>query len=245
MKNLSFQRDSPVQEILHPNCWCWGRVPLAWPLVEAVGLYSSRCCNWQPWWEWPPTALEKHSYTSGKKTPDTGEDVGLTPREQPLSDPTTHPAQDCRQASMVARVSGGSWELLGWSLSGGRPPIIDGQRRFRNVTHAWMKGSWGTTGLWLGSSQTRASGRISITSIRTPCSLILSVSHLSSLRYSRRDARAARSITKANGVPFSNMERDWKGDKETRQPWWISSSSRTFPLDVPWCVHGESVSPQQ
>lgn len=43
---------------------------------------------------------------------------------------------------MVAKVSGGSWELLGWSLSGGRPPIIEGQRRFRKVTHAWMKGSW-------------------------------------------------------------------------------------------------------
>lgn len=42
---------------------------------------------------------------------------------------------------MVAKVSGGSWELLGWSLSGGSPPIIEGQRRFRKVTHAWMKGS--------------------------------------------------------------------------------------------------------
>lgn len=46
----------------------------------------------------------------------------------------------------------------------------------------------------------------------TPCSLILSVSHLSSLRYSRRDASAARSITKANGVPFSSMERDCDRD---------------------------------
>lgn len=43
---------------------------------------------------------------------------------------------------MVAKVSGGSWELLGWSLSGGSPPIIEGQRLFRNVTHAWMKGSF-------------------------------------------------------------------------------------------------------
>lgn len=43
---------------------------------------------------------------------------------------------------MVAKVSGGSWELLGWSLSGGSPPMIEGQRLFRNVTHAWMKGSW-------------------------------------------------------------------------------------------------------
>lgn len=42
---------------------------------------------------------------------------------------------------MVAKVSGGSWELLGWSLSGGSPPMIEGQRLFRNVTHAWMKGS--------------------------------------------------------------------------------------------------------
>ena len=52
-----------------------------------------------------------------------------------------YPAQDCRQASMVANVSGGSWALLGWSLSGARPPMIDGQRLFRNVTHARMKGS--------------------------------------------------------------------------------------------------------
>lgn len=44
----------------------------------------------------------------------------------------------------------------------------------------------------------------------TPCSLILSVSHLSSLRYSRREASAARSITKANGVPFSSMDKDWQ-----------------------------------
>lgn len=43
----------------------------------------------------------------------------------------------------------------------------------------------------------------------TPCSLILSVSHLSSLRYSRREASAARSMTKANGVPLSNIESDW------------------------------------
>lgn len=52
-----------------------------------------------------------------------------------------HPAQDCKHASMVARVSGGSWALLGWSLSGARPPIIEGQRLFKNVTHAWIKGS--------------------------------------------------------------------------------------------------------
>lgn len=45
---------------------------------------------------------------------------------------------------MVAKVSGGSWELLGWSLSGGSPPMIEGQRRFRKVTQAWMKGSWKT-----------------------------------------------------------------------------------------------------
>lgn len=63
----------------------------------------------------------------------------------------THPAQDCRQASMVANVSGGSWELLGWSLSGGRPPIIEGQRRFRNVTQAWMKGSLEGRNFWLNS----------------------------------------------------------------------------------------------
>lgn len=61
---------------------------------------------------------------------------------QPLMETRkTHPAQDCRQPSMVAIVSGGSWALLGWSFSGARPPIIEGQRLFRNVTHAWMKGS--------------------------------------------------------------------------------------------------------
>lgn len=54
---------------------------------------------------------------------------------------SSHPAQVCRQASMVAKVSGGSWALLGWSLSGARPPMMDGQRLFRKVTHAWMKGS--------------------------------------------------------------------------------------------------------
>lgn len=45
---------------------------------------------------------------------------------------------------MVAKVSGGSWELLGWSLSGGSPPMMEGQRRFRKVTQAWMNGSWKT-----------------------------------------------------------------------------------------------------
>ena len=50
----------------------------------------------------------------------------------------------------------------------------------------------------------------------TPCSLILSVNHLSSLRYSRREASAARSITKANGVPFSSIDRDWRKTKTHR-----------------------------
>lgn len=40
----------------------------------------------------------------------------------------------------------------------------------------------------------------------TPCSLILSDSHLSSFRYSLLDAKQARSITKANGVAFSNID---------------------------------------
>jgi len=40
----------------------------------------------------------------------------------------------------------------------------------------------------------------------TPCSRILSVSHLSSLRYSRLDARQAKSMTKAYGVAFSNTD---------------------------------------
>ncbi len=42
----------------------------------------------------------------------------------------------------------------------------------------------------------------------------LSVSHLSSLRYSRREASAARSITKANGVPFSSIDRDCNAQKQ-------------------------------
>jgi len=43
-------------------------------------------------------------------------------------------------------------------------------------------------------------------SYHTPCSRILSVSHLSSLRYSRLEARQARSITKAYGVALSNID---------------------------------------
>lgn len=47
----------------------------------------------------------------------------------------------------------------------------------------------------------------------TWCSFSLSFSHLSSFRYSRRDARAARSITNTNGEPFSNMERACSNNK--------------------------------
>lgn len=82
-----------------------------------------------------PLALSRTGWMSTRPGP------GYTGPSTSLSR-TTHPAQDCRQASMVAKVSGGSWELLGWSLSGGSPPIIEGQRLFRNVTHAWMKGSF-------------------------------------------------------------------------------------------------------
>jgi hypothetical protein len=46
--------------------------------------------------------------------------------------------------------------------------------------------------------------------IFTPCSLILSDSHLSNLRYSLLEARQARSITKANGVAFSSIDKAWK-----------------------------------
>ena len=41
----------------------------------------------------------------------------------------------------------------------------------------------------------------------TPCSRILSVIHLSSLRYSLRDARHARSMTKRKGVALRSVER--------------------------------------
>ena len=44
----------------------------------------------------------------------------------------------------------------------------------------------------------------------TPCSLILSDSHLSSFKYSLLDAKQARSITKANGVAFRSMDRACK-----------------------------------
>lgn len=65
-----------------------------------------------------------------------------TPTVLTTNNAASHPAHDCKQASMVAKVSGGSWALLGWSLSGARPPMMDGQRLFRNVTHAWMNGSY-------------------------------------------------------------------------------------------------------
>lgn len=55
----------------------------------------------------------------------------------------SYPAQACRQANIVAKVSGGSWALLGWSFSGARPPRIDGHLLFKKVIQAWMKGSWG------------------------------------------------------------------------------------------------------
>lgn len=54
----------------------------------------------------------------------------------------SYPAQACRQANIVAKVSGGSWALLGWSFSGARPPRIDGHLLFKKVIQAWMKGSW-------------------------------------------------------------------------------------------------------
>lgn len=56
-----------------------------------------------------------------------------------------YPAQACRHANIVAKVSGGSWALLGWSFSGARPPKIDGHLLFKKVMQAWMKGSWGKT----------------------------------------------------------------------------------------------------
>lgn len=82
---------------------------------------------------------------------------------------------------MVARQSEGR-EPLGTSSSlRGPGPEMEGMRRCRNFTEADMKIS--------------------------PCSLILSVSHFSRLRYSRLLARIARSITKGNGWPLSMRER--------------------------------------
>lgn len=126
-----------------------------------------------------------------------------------------HPAQDCRQANIVANVSGGSCALFGWSFSGASPPMMVGQRLFRKVTQAWMNGSYDRqTGRVLSQGHVYSTMllriRTCVCSALTPCSRILSVSHLSSLRYSRREASAARSITKANGVPFSSIDRDWK-----------------------------------
>lgn len=54
-----------------------------------------------------------------------------------------YPAQACRHANIVAKVSGGSWALLGWSFSGARPPRMDGHLLFKKVMQAWMKGSCG------------------------------------------------------------------------------------------------------
>lgn len=62
----------------------------------------------------------------------------------------------------------------------------------------------------------------------TPCSRILSVSHLSSLRYSRREASAARSITKANGVPFSSIDKAWR--KKIRR---LLVKTQGYPLSFP------------
>lgn len=43
----------------------------------------------------------------------------------------------------------------------------------------------------------------------SPCSLILSVSHFSSFKYSLREARHARSITNGNDWAFNRRERAW------------------------------------
>lgn len=47
----------------------------------------------------------------------------------------------------------------------------------------------------------------------TWCSLSLSLNHLSSLRYSRRDARAARSMTNTNGEPFNSIDNAYRKNK--------------------------------
>jgi len=52
----------------------------------------------------------------------------------------------------------------------------------------------------------------------TPCSRILSDIHLSSLRYSRLDARHAKSMTKAYGVEFSNNDNAYNTTTPTFTP---------------------------
>lgn len=97
-----------------------------------------------------------------------------------------------------------------------------GQRLFRKVTQAWINGSYNRRhitdkwSLYLSEAHVPNSARGIHARTLTPCSRILSVSHLSSLRYSRREASAARSITKANGVPFSSIDRDWKANIKRR-----------------------------
>ena len=50
----------------------------------------------------------------------------------------------------------------------------------------------------------------------TWCSLSLSLNHLSSLRYSRRDARAARSMTNTNGEPFNSIDNAYRKNKKDK-----------------------------
>jgi len=44
----------------------------------------------------------------------------------------------------------------------------------------------------------------------SPCSLILSVSHFSNFRYSRLDARHAKSITNGKDWAFNSIDKAWK-----------------------------------
>lgn len=60
--NCSFHMKIPVQARLHPDCWYLGHVLSASLLVVAVGLYSLRCCSWQPLSGSSPTAPETHSW---------------------------------------------------------------------------------------------------------------------------------------------------------------------------------------
>ena len=75
----------------------------------------------------------------------------------------------------------------------------------------------------------------------TWCSRSLSLSHLSSLRYSRLDANAASSITNTNGEPLSSMDSAWPRErtKQLKTDWTCNCTCfiELAPAGVgAWCV---------
>ena len=110
------------------------------------------------------------------------------------------PSHTCKQDNMMASVSGGSCVGLRPASSLTLPEIW-GHLWCRKLTHAATKVS--------------------------PCSRILSVSHLSSLRYSRREARHERSITKGKRWTFSNIDnafRSWATSRILDKRAWSCSA---------------------